>query len=252
MIRQLLSVCISVLLMACTSSTVSPNPSKAVRIMPLGDSLTEGQYPDGYHSYRGYLRKMLLDKGYNAEFVGDQNGQAHGDANPPALEHSGHGGYTIGPDTRTFYSGGETVGLFEHIEAWLGKANPDVILLLIGINDMFSPETHPKDYAKTAPERLEALVKRVQSLRPNAKILLASLLRVTWTDGSNWPEYSALNTKIRSLVTLSATDAIELVDLNSIKFAKEDYFDALHLNGLGAQKVASAWLERLEPLLNKP
>ena len=96
------------------------------RIMPLGDSLTEGNYPGGIHSYRGYLRAKLIANDYtNIDFVGDRSKQAHGDVFPFDLEHSGHGGYTIGPDTYRLCPTCETTGLYEHIDRWLEIANPD-------------------------------------------------------------------------------------------------------------------------------
>ncbi len=75
-----------------TEPTREPGPW---RIMPLGDSLTEGSYPDSHHSYRGYLEMMLRDAGYEFDFVGTQWRLGHGGTD---FEHEGHGGFTIGPD----------------------------------------------------------------------------------------------------------------------------------------------------------
>jgi hypothetical protein len=46
--------------------------------MPLGDSLTSGNYPGRVHSYRGYLETLLREAGYNFDFVGTQSRLAHG------------------------------------------------------------------------------------------------------------------------------------------------------------------------------
>jgi hypothetical protein len=108
-----------------------PDAAAQVRIMPLGNSLTQGDYPNGQHSYRGHLRKKLLDNGYaSIDFVGSKSGLCgHGDASPCDGDHAGYGGYTIGPDTQKFCSTCETTGVYEHVINWLNTANPDVILL---------------------------------------------------------------------------------------------------------------------------
>ena len=41
--------------------------AQALKVMPLGDSITESI--KGYGSYRCFLSKMLKDKGYKVNFV---------------------------------------------------------------------------------------------------------------------------------------------------------------------------------------
>lgn len=67
--------------------------------MPLGDSLTSGNFPGRVHSYRGYLETLLREAGYSFDFVGTQSRPAHGGTDP---DHEGHSGYTIGPDAARF------------------------------------------------------------------------------------------------------------------------------------------------------
>jgi len=203
--------------------------STVYRIMPLGDSLTEGNYPGGIHSYRGYLRSKLLANGYtNIDLVGDRSKQAHGDALPLDLDHAGHGGYTIGPDTQRFCPTCETTGLYEHIAGWLAVSDPDIILLLIGINDLVASQNHPPNYAQTAPDRLEALVERIETLAPDAIILLSSLLQVR-TGSEDWFKYLALNSRAASIGNASSSDKVYFVDLNAIELEDGDYWDDVHL-----------------------
>jgi hypothetical protein len=218
--------------------------------MPLGDSLTEGGYPDGHHSWRGYLRAHLIAQGYTAiDFVGDRYLQAHGDVEPYDLDHAGHGGYTIGPDQVRFCETCETIGIYEHIEAWLDQSNPDIILMLIGINDLFDPDLHAPKYAQTAPDRLENLVDRIHQLRPQSVILLSSLLQVGWTDSSDWPEYLAINARAAEIPKVRPT--VHFVDLNAIVLEPQDYTDDLHLSEIGAKKIAEGWYQALVPLLQR-
>jgi len=143
-IIPVLVIILSLFIFEKTPVYTAPNVWK---IMTLGDSLTEGNYPNGINSYRGYLRAKLIANGFtNIDFVGDRSRQAHGDALPLDLNHAGHGGYTIGPDTQRFCPTCETTGLFEHIDSWLRASNPDIILLLIGMNDLVSSQNHPPNY----------------------------------------------------------------------------------------------------------
>ena len=58
----------AVLLLRWQPRAVAAAPA-VYRIMPLGDSLTEGNYPGQIHSYRGYLRARLLTSGYTREML---------------------------------------------------------------------------------------------------------------------------------------------------------------------------------------
>jgi len=219
------------------------------KIMTLGDSLTEGNYPKGINSYRGYLRNKLIANGFtNIDFVGDRSRQAHGDAVPLDLNHAGHGGYTIGPDTQRFCPTCETTGLFEHIDQWLRVSNPDIILLLIGMNDLVSAEKHPSNYAQTAPDRLEKLVQKIQQLRPSTKILISSLLKTRFsTEG--WQKYDAINIRAKKIGNTSSADNVFFVDLHTIDFVNSDFWDDVHLKEGGARKVADGWYTALVPFL---
>ncbi len=240
---------LALLPLALSVATAPALETRAIRIMPLGDSLTEGNYPNQIHSYRGYLRAKLLANGYtNIDFVGDRLKQAHGDASPLDLNHAGHGGYTIGPDTYRFCDTCETTGLYEHIAAWLAVSNPDIILLLIGMNDLVAADNHPPNYAQTAPDRLEQLVERIQCLQPNATILLSSLLE-TRESTEGWYKYDAVNLRAASIGNADAHDNVLFVDLNAIELEDEDFSDNVHLVESGARKVANGWYDALAPLL---
>lgn len=224
-----------------------PQGQKVWQIMPLGDSHTEGNYPNGHHSYRGYLRKMLLESGYQVDFVGDRSQQAHGDLNPPDFDHAGHGGFTIGPDQSRFCSSCDTANIYDHLEEYLAE-DPEVILLLIGINDMFPNDNRPVD-PQAADEKLAGLVKRILEIKPDVKILISSLLQVKWTDG--WSAYNDVNRKARMIGEEASNDQVYFVDLHSIELQDEDFQDAIHLGEKGARKIAAGWFKALVPILEE-
>src|ERR1035437_990497 len=109
----------------CGAQSVPPT-----RIMPLGDSITQGCCSTTEGGYRTKLYADLTApaSGFNVDFVGTLSDV---NANPllPDHDHEGHGGYHI-----------ETIR--NNIAFWSKKVeDPDVILLHIGTNDFWAGNT---------------------------------------------------------------------------------------------------------------
>jgi lysophospholipase L1-like esterase len=225
---------------AAPSPTVpdSPQPPTCVaprpwRVMPLGDSLTSGG--SSFVSYRGALEQSLRNAGYSIDFVGRNRGSSGGGTD---IEHEGWGGYTIGPDAST------PGNISSIVERALATNPPDAVTLLVGINDQFrSGVVNPA----TSPDRLDALVRRIQQLRPGVRIYLAGLAPVQWSDP--WPTAAALNTKAKSIADADANDRIFYVDLPSLRPEMTRVggwtSDKLHLNDAGARLVAGRFHDRI-------
>ncbi len=224
------------------AATVTPK-TRLWRIMPMGDSLTEGDFPDGHHSYRGYLEVQLREAGYQFDFVGSQWKLAHSGTD---YEHEGHGGFTIGPD-KTMASGWPA-NLDARLENYLNKAKPDIILLLIGINDLFPRAQRPVDPAQ-ADEKLAGFVKHILEIDPDVYVFVASLAPVNfeWTDYQ--PEYEAVNRMAEQIGNADLRDHIYFVDMNrslTPTLTSADFFDGVHFSESGARKVAQVWFEALQ------
>ncbi|UOZ06358.1 FG-GAP-like repeat-containing protein [Amycolatopsis sp. WQ 127309] len=129
----------------------------AVRVMPLGDSITWGVGSATTSSYRAPLARLLAAQSrYSARFVGTQ---ASGSLPGPANE--GHSGYTIDQ-------------LTAGIDGWLAFDRPDVVLLHVGINDL----ARGIDVAH-APQRLRTLADRIFADRPGVAVLFLGLIPTT-------------------------------------------------------------------------
>src|SRR5882724_11745186 len=145
------SLCFAALILFATSTLAAP----PIRIMPLGDSITDGVGGPG--GYRLRLYQMLTNAGFNVDFVGTQNDNAAAGLADP--DHEGHSGYRIDQiDTGLLGYFGQT-------------ADADVVLVLIGTNDY----GQNYDTLRTT-NRLEALIAKIATRRPFAKVIVANLL----------------------------------------------------------------------------
>jgi lysophospholipase L1-like esterase len=238
---------------ATVTETATPSPTpeptetnipQPWRIMPLGDSLTSGNYPGRVHSYRGYLESLLRQAGYGFDYVGTESRPAHGGTDP---DNEGHSGFTIGPDEARFCTECSTANLYDHLEDYL-QTEPDIILLLIGINDLIPLDVRPV-IPEEAPAKLAGLVQRIQVLRPETYIFLASLPPVQFRDSSQWPPYQAINQMAEQIATADAGDRIYFVDINRTLTQNldpgVDFADGIHLAEGGARKMAQVWLDAM-------
>lgn len=124
-----------------------------VKIMPLGDSLTQG----GQHktsAYRAFLSTKLTENGHNSVFVGCHNWSFDSirDGN---WYHSGFGGATV-------------QSLASELDS-MKDCDPDIVLLMIGRNN-----TRSTTAEEIVVEIDELLVNKLYELFPDVHIFLAN------------------------------------------------------------------------------
>jgi acyl-CoA thioesterase-1 len=195
------------------------------RIMPLGDSITDGyEIPGGY---RIDLWRMLKARGYDVDFVGSLR---NGPASLPDEEHEGHSGWRIDQ-------------IRSSVDAWLRRYRPDVVLLLIGTNDVLR---HYR--VGRAPTRLAALVDRIHADRPAAKLIVST---IPPTDNALLGRHVArYNAAIRQLVQARATPGRHIWLANGGgTLTTADLADGVHPNRAGYRKLAAAWQAALVRVL---
>ena len=188
----------------------------ALKIMPLGDSITEGTlFPGGY---RIALEDQLSD--LDVDFVGSlSNG-------PSALsdkDHEGHGGFGIAEITTS-------------VNAWVNTQQPDIITLMIGTNDMFDPGV-----ASTAASRLSALIDQINTLSPDTNLVVASLPPFT-QDATINQRVVAFNSALPDIVSSKIAQGrnVALVDIYNQLTASDISEDGFHPNQSGHSKIAEA------------
>ncbi|MEU0881036.1 RICIN domain-containing protein [Lentzea sp. NPDC005914] len=218
-----LSACAAALL---TSALVSTTPAGAesnggTRVMPLGDSITEGtQVPGGY---RIGLWDRLAGGSYRVDFVGSQ---FNGPASLGDHDHEGHPGWRIDQ-------------IDANIVSWLTSTNPRTVLLHIGTNDVL--QNH--DVAN-APARLSALVDKITATVPGADVMVATIIPL----GSASQESlgRAYNATIPAMVQSKANAGkrVHLVDMHAA-LTTADLIDGVHPTATGYAKMAATWYDAL-------
>ncbi|HEV7963665.1 MAG TPA: SGNH/GDSL hydrolase family protein [Actinoplanes sp.] len=200
----------------------APVTGRSLKIMPLGDSITWGVGSSTTSSYRADLwRQLVAGAGLAVDFVG--SGQS---GSLPDTDNEGHSGWRIEQITAS-------------IDGWLAAAQPDVVLLHIGTNDM----NQNFDVAG-APGRLGALLDRIAADMPSATVVVAAI--VPSTDATVNGRVNAFNAAVPGVVAQHAN--ARFADLNSTITAA-DMADALHPSDAGYAKMASLWYSALEGIV---
>lgn len=207
-----------------------------VRIMPLGDSLTQGVGAPG--GYRSPLETLLHAGGLHPDYVGS----AWSNPGGPQFDndHEGHGGYRVA-DLIAF--GGKST-----IEQWVLGAAPEVILLHIGTNDL----SDPLAWERAAPD-LEELLDRIYAVSPRVEVVLAKILP-TGVDERNL-QVEAFNRAVTRIAREFQLDGrpLRLVDMETIPSPfPEGTPDAVHPTGPIYAAMADRWAEALLALEEAP
>ena len=191
------------------------------RVMPLGDSITEGtQVPGGY---RIGLWQRFGGGNYRVDLVGSQfNG-------PTSLgdhDHEGHPGWRIDQ-------------IDANVVGWLGNTSPRTVLLHIGTNDVLQN----RDLAN-APARLSALVDKITATVPNADVFVATIIPL-----ANAGQESAARTYNATIPGMvqgkrNAGKRVHLVDMHAA-LTTADLIDGVHPTATGYDKMAATWYNAL-------
>ncbi|MBQ1035019.1 cellulose binding domain-containing protein [Micromonospora sp. C81] len=199
------------------TTPASAESNGGVRVMPLGDSITDGfNVPGGY---RIELWQRFTTGGYRVDFVGSQ---FNGPASLGDHDHQGHSGWTIAQ-------------IDANVVNWLRATNPRTVLLHIGTNDMYGDTSG-------APGRLAALVDKITNNAPNADVFVATIVPKSGADN----QVRAYNAAIPGIVQTRAAAGkrVHLVDMYRA-LTLSDLADGVHPNATGYRKMAAAWYDAL-------
>lgn len=221
-------------------SSFKPCPATgACKIMPFGDSITQGFNVNG--GYRAPLFHLALAANRNITFVGGQS-----DYSVPSVDgmtfpknHEGHGGYTINGN----------MGIAQYVTSRMPNYKPNIVTLMIGTNDI-NGNVNVSD----APNRLGSLLDAIFTQDPNILVVLAQIVP-TRNDGTN-NTIKTYNAAMPNLVSKQTSQGrhIVLVDMYGAFTKNSNYKNALlgdnlHPNQAGYVLMAEVWFQALSPYL---
>ena len=230
------------------ASTSSTTPA-IVSVMPLGDSITQGlgvnrkRAPrNGTDSYRRPLWHRLRGAapGVRIEFVGStryshKGEHPHGDF---PLRHEGHWGWTLHM----------VLGL---LPAWLEKARPEAVLVLLGSNDVAAGTPAAKVASLTA-----LLVEKLAAAPTTRFVAVSSVLgrrgvSAAALRGANAAVHAAVFSGGAGAGAGAGRRGLAVAYANCSRgFEHEVHtYDGVHPNGLGEEHIAGCFAEALLPFL---
>jgi lysophospholipase L1-like esterase len=220
-------------------SGYAPCPASGpCKIMPFGDSITEG-FPV-FGGYRIDLFRLAREDAHEITFVGSAvNGPTTVDGVSFPQNHEGHGAHTIDG----------TMGIAKFVDSSMSSYTPDIVMLMIGTNDI-----NGNIDVANAPMRLGALLDDIYAVDPDVLIILAQIVP-TRSDGTN-QAVRTYNAAIPALVSqrTSAGRHLILVDMYEAFTRDAGYKtallgDNLHPNEAGYSRMAATWYAVLSPYL---
>ncbi|MFF5114325.1 ricin-type beta-trefoil lectin domain protein [Streptosporangium sp. NPDC000509] len=218
----LLAVIVVALGAVTRTSVAGAESNGGVRVMPLGDSITEGtQVPGGY---RIGLWQRLVSGRYTVDFVGSQ---FNGPASLGDHDHQGHPGWRIDQ-------------IDANITNWARTQNPRTVLLHIGTNDILQNYN-----VAGAPQRLSNLIDRITATVPDADVFVATIIPLS--NSGQAAAARTFNAAIPGIVQnkVNSGKRVHLVDMYS-KLATSDLIDGIHPTAGGYDKMAAAWYAALQ------
>lgn len=225
--------------------------------MPMGDSITEGERDMGHPDrgdaatrggYRYQLWRQLTEAGQPVRCVGFRTGHQgteEATANPDWAWHCGLYGGLIRPVSGNQYGAHR----FNAESALEHAGYPDVITLMLGINDLsFLPSDDAAGIEAVFAGWVE-LASRLADLRPHSQVLVSTLLPVVPGNKSD-DRFGPFNECVRAAAAAKKPPFdrpnVRLADVARVAF--DDTFapaaykpDGVHPNETGSQRVAEAW-----------
>ncbi|MGA3145233.1 MAG: SGNH/GDSL hydrolase family protein [Verrucomicrobiota bacterium] len=251
--RELFCLLLLGTLMSARGELVLANFSAAqpVKIMAIGDSITDDCVYNG--AWRQYLQPLLDTNGYPFTFVGRNQSVPSGSFTK--TQHEGYCGAVVAPPgvlTSPVHGyAGTNVYLLRIVADALTNATPDLVLVLIGANDI----GRGRNPYQVATNDMPNLLDIIFSNAPNANVILAKITSLQNVTTLNYGNYATnvyiYNDALQAMVNqrralgqnVSLADMLSVVD-GATMFNS----DHLHPNTLGLQAIAQEWFTRIQAI----
>ena len=242
--RTSFRIFLAVIFLLCLLSSAA---FAVIRIMPLGDSITNGNssgvIPDDSHyyvSYRKALWNRLVAAGYDVDFVGSLNSGSAVFGSADLADHEGHPGWT---DDQIVAGNPLEPGSGKLIE-WLLADQPDIILLHIGTNGLESSAADVGD-----------ILTVIHNYDPDLWVILARIINRSCLPNDTGCANDRVTTTTfnNNVVAMAQTHLhaarIKIVDMetgagiNYARYPEGDMYDELHPFATGYAKMADVWFD---------
>lgn len=200
-----------------------------VRVLPLGDSITEGV--DAAGCYRAWLWQELVEQGIEVDFVGSLHGVREGGAEGFDSDHEGHWGWRAD----------RVAGI---AEATARSTGADVALVHLGHNDLWQGEG-----AEEVLADLGDVVAALRRGRPGIAVLVSTLIQSAIPGLEGTVEVNAGLPELVEELYQEGEGRVLLVDAARGFDGVGMTVDGVHPNEAGARHLAAAWAEGLRPLV---
>jgi lysophospholipase L1-like esterase len=202
---------------------------KIYRILPVGDSITEGGGTFG--NYRYPLWEKLSAAGYLVEFVGSRSSESR--VGP--LRHEGYGGKNA-----EFVSGA--------VERFFRTNSADVVLIHSGHNHTNTEAPVPGIVAAT-----ERMVHAARAANPKITVLVAQVIPSGKLPKYEYiPELNAELGKLAGRLNSPESRVIAVDMADGFDWRTDTIADRVHPNARGADKMAAKWFAALTNVMEKP
>jgi len=227
---------------------------RPLRVMAVGDSITDDCVFNG--AWRLHLQPLLDTNGYAFTFVGRQNSTVVGSFTQTA--HEGYCGAVIAApgvmSSAVHGYPGTNVCLADIVPDALTNITPDLMLILIGVNDL----GHGRDPRFTATNDLATLLGFIFSNAPAAHVIIAKVTSIsdaTDVSGLNYSLDAAdvpiYNAALQLMVNQrhAAGQNVFLADMfSAVNTSTMLNSDGLHPNAAGLAAIAQEWLTRIQSI----
>ncbi|KAF1962887.1 SGNH hydrolase [Byssothecium circinans] len=226
--RLMLALCATVLtfftpFISALPQTLSTR-AVAVKILPLGDSITwgyQGTEPHSTNGYRKQLKDRLLASNIATDFVGTVS-SGHMLDN----QNEGHPGWTIRQ--------------IQNVSGPALATNPDVVLLHAGTNDLNKAETQDEPYCG-ASARLKSLLADVFKAKPDVTVIVAKIILTN--KGEVNQRILKYNKEVGEIAKELRAQGKKIVVANQGLVKDGDLGDGIHPNDKGYVHMGNIWYD---------
>ncbi|MBN1925339.1 MAG: Ig-like domain-containing protein [Prolixibacteraceae bacterium] len=227
----------------CEINVISPTEGRVLKVMPLGNSITQGDgraaisfIPGGY---RLPLWQNLVDAELDCgvEFVGSLTTNPATGLQYP--EHEGHSGWTTGM-------------ILANIDNYMAWATPDIVMMHLGTNDI------AQDVVDDAPANLRSLIDHICAALPtDGKLYVSTIIPMGGVGNTESVEYNQL---IVSAVSEKKGEGLPVYQVDAYSIWQNEYYDAwgqsncdwTHPGQPGYDALGDFWFDVIEDDVQLP